>query len=56
MSTVVGINEFGQQLTMVVFFYLIVDDNMKETASQEKIDALVAHGMIYRSDSLKELA
>ena len=29
---------------------------MKETASQEKIDALVAHGMIYRSDSLKELA
>jgi hypothetical protein len=29
---------------------------MKEIASQEKIDAQVAHGMIYRSDSLEELA
>lgn len=29
---------------------------MKETASQEKIDAPVAHGMIYRLDSLEELA
>lgn len=39
MSTVVGINEFRQQLTMVVFFYLIADENIKETAyntSQEK--------------------
>lgn len=29
---------------------------MKETASQEKIDAQLAHGMIYRADSLEELA
>lgn len=41
MSTVVGINEFRQQLTMVVVFYLIADadENIKETAyntSQEK--------------------
>lgn len=37
-------------------FYLIADENIKETASQEKIDAQVAHGMIYQSDSLEELA
>ena len=40
-------------------FYLIADENIKETAyntSQEKIDAQVAHGMIYRSDNLEELA
>lgn len=29
---------------------------MKETASQEKIDAQVANGTLYREDSLEELA
>ncbi len=29
---------------------------MKETASQEKIDAQVANGTLYRADSLEELA
>lgn len=40
-------------------FYLIADENIKETAyntSQEKIDAQVANGTLYRADSLEELA
>ncbi len=58
MSTVVEIN-WPTAIDNGGFFYLIVDENIKETAyntSQEKIDAQVAHGMIYRSDSLEELA
>ena len=40
-------------------FYLIADENIKEMAyntSQEKIDAQVANGTLYRADSLEELA
>ncbi|HEM3695025.1 TPA: flavocytochrome c [Streptococcus suis] len=40
-------------------FYLIADDNIKATAyntSQEKIDAQVAAGTLFRADTLEELA
>ncbi|MGT2785211.1 flavocytochrome c [Streptococcus merionis] len=40
-------------------FYLIADDKIKETAyntSQEKIDAQVAAGTLFRADSLEDLA
>ncbi|MGT2906671.1 flavocytochrome c [Streptococcus dentiloxodontae] len=40
-------------------FYLIADDKIKETAyntSQEKIDAQVAAGTLFRADTLEELA
>ena len=40
-------------------FYLIADDKIKETAyntSQEKIDAQVAAGTLYRADTLEDLA
>ncbi len=40
-------------------FYLIADDNIKATAyntSQEKIDAQVAAGTLYRADTLEALA
>lgn len=40
-------------------FYLIADDRIKATAyntSQEKIDAQVANGPLFRADSLEELA
>ncbi|EHJ56363.1 flavocytochrome c [Streptococcus urinalis FB127-CNA-2] len=40
-------------------FYLIADDKIKETAyntSQEKIDAQVEAGTLYRADTLEELA
>ena len=40
-------------------FYLIADENIKETAyntSQEKIDAQVEAGTLFRADTLEELA
>ncbi|EHI73948.1 NADPH-dependent FMN reductase [Streptococcus criceti] len=40
-------------------FYLIADDNIKQTAyntSDEKIEAQVAAGTLYRADTLEELA
>lgn len=40
-------------------FYLIADKNIKETAyntSQEKIDAQVEAGTLFRADTLEELA